>query len=537
VSRKPGFAFYFKGVAPLTIVPIFDRVSGGSRVDEPVPAFLSSRCTEGAKQVPSNRQTASGNVLMDWFTVSYRSIVLAFVFLVGAGGAVGLFLYLRAATGDTPEGLALRELTRAERLFSEAESSAHGDPFKHVIAQSGRLLESARITYRDRQYVESRSLSLQSQGFSKKVLESTSSESSFTAKIYRFEGDVKIKRVKQFVWENISGNVALKVGDQIKTASNGSAQIVYFDGTITTIKPGSLLEIRELFEDPATKVRKVRERLNFGGVQAVTQGGNASGSFHEVSTETTVTRTQDRALMSMEYDQKAKTTRTSVENGEAEVTAGEKTVKLGSLQSVTVHPNRQMAPKENILSSPALAEPIDQRVFLYKEKEPSSTTLKWEGVPGATIYRLQISQQPLFGYLLLDKPDITSTSVVLPDLVSGSYYWRVSARDVKGSEGVFSEIRKFRIGSEHDRGPEDRVPPALQLVDFLPSGALVIIRGRTEAAASVAIDGQMVDVEDDGGFTAVVKMKHDGPNTLEIVAQDASGNETRLKKSVFVETF
>jgi hypothetical protein len=81
------------------------------------------------------------------------------------------------------------------------------------------------------------------------------------------------------------------------------------------------------------------------------------------------------------------------------------------------------------------------------------------------------------------------------------------------------------------------VPPALQLVDFLPSGALVIIRGRTEAAASVAIDGQMVDVEDDGGFTAVVKMKHDGPNTLEIVAQDASGNETRLKKSVYVETF
>jgi hypothetical protein len=239
----------------------------------------------------------------------------------------------------------------------------------------------------------------------------------------------------------------------------------------------------------------------------------------------------------MEYDQKAKTTRTSVMSGEAEVTAGEKTVKLGSLQSVTVHPTLQMAPKESILASPELEEPIDQRVFLFKENEPSSTTLRWEGVSGAATYRLQISQQPLFGYLLLDKPDINSTSVVLPDLVGGSYYWRVRARDPKGTEGAFSEIRKFRIGSERDRGPEDRVPPALQLVDFLPSGALVIIRGRTEAAASVAIDGQMVDVEDDGGFTAVVKMKHDGPNTLEIVAQDASGNETRLKKSVYVETF
>jgi hypothetical protein len=65
----------------------------------------------------------------------------------------------------------------------------------------------------------------------------------------------------------------------------------------------------------------------------------------------------------------------------------------------------------------------------------------------------------------------------------------------------------------------------------------VIIRGRTEAAASVAIDGQAVDVDDDGTFTAVVKMKHDGPNTVEIVSQDVAGNETRMKKNVYVETF
>ena len=485
----------------------------------------------------SGRHAAPGNILLDWFTVSYRSIVMGLVFLVGAAGAVGLFLYLRAATGDTPEGMALHELTRAERLFSEAESAAHGDLFAHVINQAGRLLESARRSYRDRRFAESKVTSLQSQGLSRRILDATTAESSFTAKIYRFEGDVKIKRVKQFVWESITGNVALKVGDQIKTASNGSAQIVYFDGTITTIKPGSLLEIRELFEDPATKVRKVRERLNFGGVHAVTQGGNATGSFHEVSTETTVTRTQDRAQMSIEFDEREKTTRTSVESGEAEISVGENTVKLASRESVTVHPTLRMAPKESLPDSPILVEPIDQRVFLFRRGEATSTTLQWGRVPGAATYRLQICQQPLFGLLLLDKPDISSTSVVLPDLAGGSYYWRLSARDAGGREGAFSETRKFRIGAERERGPEDRVPPALQLVDFLPSGALVIIRGRTEAAASVAIDGQPVDVEDDGAFTAVVKMKHDGPNTLEIVAQDTAGNETRLRKNVYVESF
>jgi len=127
--------------------------------------------------------------------------------------------------------------------------------------------------------------------------------------------------------------------------------------------------------------------------------------------------------------------------------------------------------------------------------------------------------------------------VVLPDLSAGSYYWRVSSRDATGIEGAFSETRKFRIGSERERGPEDRVPPALQIVDFLPSGALVIINGRTEPSAIITIEGQAVDVYDDGSFTAVVKMKHDGMNSIEILAQDVAGNETRMRKSVYVETY
>jgi hypothetical protein len=488
--------------------------------------------------VGSNRRTAQGsNVLLDWFTVSYRSIVLSIVFLVGAAGAAGLYYFFRSASSDTPEGSALQELTRAERYYREAESSGQQETFATVLARAGNLLDSARRSYRDRDYGNARSLSIQSQSFSRRVLEAGDGESAFTAKIYRFEGDVKLKRVRQFVWENISGNVALRVGDQIKTASNGSAQIVYFDGTITTIKPGSLLEIRELFEDPSTKVRKVREKLNFGGVHSTTQGGNVQGSFHEVSTETSVARTGDKAQLSVEFDQRAGRTRMAVESGEAEVTAGGRTVRLSKLEQVEVGSDEKLSTRAQILPAPSLVEPIDQRVFVFTEGEPAATTLRWSPVAGAAAYRLQISQQPLFGFLLLDKPDVGSTSVVLPDLAAGSYYWRVSARDGRGSEGVFSEVRKFRVGSGRDRGPEDKVPPPLQISEFLPSGALVIIKGKTEPSATVAVDGQPVDVEDDGTFTAVFRLKREGLNTLEILAQDVAGNETRMQKTVYAESF
>ena len=54
--------------------------------------------------------------------------------------------------------------------------------------------------------------------------------------------------------------MALEIGDQVKTSSSASAQLIHFDGTLTTVQPGSLLEIRDLYEDPVTKVRRVREK-------------------------------------------------------------------------------------------------------------------------------------------------------------------------------------------------------------------------------------------------------------------------------------
>ena len=66
---------------------------------------------------------------------------------------------------------------------------------------------------------------------------------------------------------------------------------------------------------------------------------------------------------------------------------------------------------------------------------------------------------------------------------------------------------------------------------------MVIINGRTEPGAVLSIDGQRVDVYDDGAFTAVVRMKKDGMNDLEIVAQDTAGNTTRMRRSVYVESY
>ena len=272
-------------------------------------------------------------IMLDWATISYRSIMRGVVYLVLLLAMGGVFFYLRAARRATPEELALQEINRAERMYREA--SAGADPsFARVIESAGKILDSARLSYERKDFVEARAAAQQSQSFSQKILEGSAGES-FTAKIYKYEGDVKIKRSRQFVWDEVSGNTALKVGDQIKTASNGSAQIIYFDGTITTINPGSLLEIRELFEDPTTKVRKVREKLNWGGVSASMPGANVAGSFHEVATESTTARAVDKSQFQVAYDAGTRSTRTEVQTGSAEVQTGGKTL----TQPITVKPD------------------------------------------------------------------------------------------------------------------------------------------------------------------------------------------------------
>jgi hypothetical protein len=474
-------------------------------------------------------------VLLDWATVSYRSIMRATVLVALLAALGGLFFYLRASLRGSPEELALLDIGRAERLLREAGQAAGSEPSRAAsLGRADRLLKDARAAYGRHAFPEARAAALQSQAFSEKIIAGTGDES-FAARIFRFEGDVKVKRIGEFAWSTLSANAALKVGDQIKTSRSGSAQIIYFDGTITTIKPGSLVEIRELSEDPATRVRRVQEKVNWGGVSATTSGGNAEGSVHEVATASSTTRASSRAQFDVTFDAGTGSARTEVHSGTTEVRAAGQVHTLQPLERLDVGRGEALA-RASIPPAPGLLDPADSRVFLAATGSPD-VLLRWAVVDPAGRYRLQLSRTALFSAMVLDKADVHATSVRIPGLGEGTYYWRVSALNGTGTESAFSEIRRFKVSPARARAAEDRTPPPLLLSEFLPSGHLLIINGKTEPGALLSIEGQAIDVYDDGTFTAVVRMKHEGNNAVTIVAQDSAGNENRQLRSVFVESF
>ncbi len=67
-------------------------------------------------------------------------------------------------------------------------------------------------------------------------------------------------------------------------------------------------------------------------------------------------------------------------------------------------------------------------------------------------------------------------------------------------------------------------------------GNIFIVSGRTEAGASLRLNGEAVAVAANGTFTKTVQLTSEGWSFLELEAVDASGNEASLRHRVFVET-
>jgi len=475
-------------------------------------------------------------IILDWFNVSYRALFTTIIVLIVAGGAGSYFAYLKIFYEGSPKAEARQAINDAEEGLRRAGPVAYQDATTELKQTAQRLLSDARRQYDATNYMDARKAAVEAKLNADKAIALGRGESAREVQFYRVEGDVKVKRVRELIWVDAEQGMSLSAGDQIKTSSRASAQIIYFNGTITTVKPGSLLEIRDLYDNPATRVQHVRERLREGRITASTQEPVAEGSFHEVSTENSVATSADRSDFEVTYDRKQEKTQVEVFTGRATLAAGNAPpVPVATAQRATVDSTAVMSPVEALPPSPILLSPVDQKIYLLREEQPPVVELMWEPVEMAVGYRLQISAQPLFSQPIADMNPLRSTAATIPDVREGGYYWRVAALFSNGTEGPFATARKFKVVSGRVAQTGDTTPPTMQIDNFLVFSSQVIVRGRTEPGALLTVGGQRVDVYDDGSFTTVVPLKHEGMNRVLFVAQDMAGNENRLERAATVD--
>ncbi len=476
-------------------------------------------------------------ILLEWFNVTYRSVFVGLAVVAGLALAGAGYWYYEHRYRPRREAQA--SIASAGERYAEAQAHEGNTQLRELIERAGVALESARASFAGGQYPEAQEHALRSESLSQRVLDMAAEERgerTTQVRIFRVEGDVRVKRAGEFAWVPAERNLLLRAGDQIKTSASASAQLLYFDGTVTTVQPGSLVEIRELYEHPVTRVRRVRERLNWGEVLASTQQGNVRGSYHEVGTEQAAARTERESEFRVAYDRETRRAAFDVFGGMVEVASDSERQVLEGGERVEADASGRLQAKELLPDVPRLIAPPDQRVFVFERSEQARIRLTWERVPGAVRYRLMIADRFLFSEPLYDAQR-EDTEVVIEGIAPGEYYWKVAAVNDAAIEGRFSETRQFRVTNQRIRDAADRTPPALEITEVVQSGPMLIVNGRTEPGAQVWVDNERVEVADDGTFYTVVRLRKEGLNELVFVAQDAAGNQTTRRHRAYVETY
>jgi hypothetical protein len=334
---------------------------------------------------------------------------------------------------------------------------------------------------------------------------STTAPAQVSARFLSIEGGVQVKFSGTLQWVAADRAMVLNKGDLVRTGSGAAAEIRFFDNTVFQVRPDSLITIEESFEDPASKKRQVAARIQSGEVNFQAPARNVPGSATTISTPTVRTTTGDDTAGNINVrDTGDSGIRIYKGSARAESTTGEK-VDLGANTAVKVDAGGKLGPKIALPGVPTLLAPPHKAEIAYPDPPRATTLLAWKPVTGATGYRVVLDVTASFARPLVDRRDWKTSSMELQGLEVGTYYWQVAAIDKDGAESSFTEFARFSVTRAVSQ--PSGAPPQLSLEPLQLSGNIVQVKGRTEPGASVAINGQRVDVAADGTFNEFITLE------------------------------
>lgn len=485
-----------------------------------------------------NKKYKATRLGIDWFTVTYKSLIIWSIIICIILAVSGYFVYTAFFAKENLSKMAQKEISKAEGLINRIRKWQ--PQRKELVEEPLNLLAHAREAHRQQQFEESIALAQESQSLSSQTLKELEAEESSERQAYftALEGDVKRRLRGEVEWLPSKIRMTLKPGDMVKTGVSSSAQIMFFDGTTYVIEANSLIVIQESFEDPFSNERRVSVKLDSGKVDLSTPRKNVPTSASAITSSTTRAVLGETSRAAMSFEPQLKETVLEVYNGSAEVSTGKNKLTVGSLEKVTIDAKHRLASRGKLLPSPQLIVPVYDRQFIDKDPEKLKITFTWEEVSEAAEYTLQISRSSLFANPYLIRAHMKRNSIGLDGFAEGTYYWRVAAVRPNGEQSSFSNYYKFRLRSLIRRIQSgDITPPKLIVDEPIAFGNIFLISGKTEAGVLLTVSNQRIDVEDDGTFKDFITLYKEGRNELIIIAQDPSGNIEVVKKVVYVEVY
>ncbi len=372
------------------------------------------------------------------------------------------------------------------------------------------------------------------------------------AKIEKFAKDIVEKRKSSYVSEahisDFVGNVHILGGgknlikaeidtrirdkDVIKCGAKSACKIAFIDGSIFTVKSDSTVVFDRILEKKEENRLNIEVSLLNGKVVIETLGINDFNQDFTVKIRSLSVKFRGNTSAELQL-RSGKTLAVYCYDGQVNIEGKAfSPVSLGSRTVCRIGLNNLGFEKYKIPPAPRPEEPIN--LSTIDRATRSNIAFRWVPVFNVAGYVFQLSKDDLFANVIVEKSGYSGTTLIIPVLNEGAYFWRVAAINDVNERGKFSEAIKFTVVSGRVNDMIDNTPPEVNIEKINVFGSVVIITGKTEPGATVIINNHLVEVDADGKFSFIQKMYQRGKNPINIIARDAAGNETRITKYAIV---
>ncbi len=345
------------------------------------------------------------------------------------------------------------------------------------------------------------------------------------AKFTAIDGTVRVKKATSNNWVDARQDTALEKGDYVQTGSEGLARIVFADASTYVMKPDSLIVIEENSMNQQQQTN-VSVTVTTGTVDLST-ATNTQGSRSQVTVAGANASLASDTSAQVKNDPRGDQHEIMVKKGSAEVKRGNESMRLTDYERASFTSSSQMT-KTKEIAPPTLIQPANMAPIFMGQPKP--VEFSWSPISQAKLYRLRVSKNPYFSSTVFDKRSPTTTMNV-PGLTDGAYYWVVQSVDGDGRESVESEKNRFTVIA---KAPEK---PTIQLDLQAPvqHGRIIELNGKTEPGARVMVNGQEVTVNADGSFSFFSRQLPSGESLLTITAQNTNGGVQTIQKRVNID--
>jgi hypothetical protein len=478
----------------------------------------------------------------DWYSISVDTLRGWFFLLLIAAALAGAYLGYRQWERQALERKSRLVIDEDQRLLAQVRDDVKEGELKSEYDAGLQSLTEARADYARQRFRAALASATTGRRLLQSILDTVALTSSGgQARFISLQGEVEYKRSDGGSWEEARPRLPLRAGDYVRTGNGGSAEIMFLDGTLYTVRGNTQFVISSGSSGSLATSGSAAAGAAAGGAPDQTiqmEYGwvnlNTASRPSQVKTPGAVAKVREDSEAFVSYDRGGRRGRFGALHGGMELASkGGVTRDVGPLQQV-VQTGDLLSQAQKLPAPPDPIEPADNRELDLDRSQ--SLVLSWNPVPGSTRYALQVSRNHLFADNLISVENRSRPKATLGLRGEGTFFWRVAAFSREGYEGPFSRPRKFRVASGRSAGDRPNAPPEIDLVDVKSYGNIFIVAGRCTPGSRLDINGEQADVGVDGSFKKTVQFTKEGWSYIEIRARDRWGSDTVRRRRVLVES-